>query len=48
MLYYDLSERLSKMLIFLTSGIRADGDMRYGGVVQAQTKVQGVSMDKGF
>jgi hypothetical protein len=28
--------------IFVTSGIRVDGGVRYGGVVQAQTKVPGV------
>jgi hypothetical protein len=47
-------KRLSKVSIFLISGIRAHGSVRYGGVAQARTKspcrrdkmVQVASMDE--
>jgi hypothetical protein len=46
MLYYGLIEKLSKVSIFLTSGSRVDGSMRYGKVAQSRTSVPGVG-DKG-
>jgi hypothetical protein len=42
MLYYDLTERLLKVSISLTSGIRADGSVWYSGVAHAQKKVIGI------
>lgn len=39
MLYYGLTLRLSKVLIFLTIGIRANSDIWHSGVAQAHTKV---------
>jgi hypothetical protein len=58
MLYYELiNKRLPEISISLTSGIRVDGGVQYGEVVQTQTKVprvrtkkkkkvQGASMDE--
>ena len=39
MLYYGVIERFCNLLISLTSGIRNNFGVQFGGVVQAQTRV---------
>jgi len=47
MLYYELiNKRLPEISISLTSGIRVDGGVQYGEVVQTQTKVPRVRTKK--